>query len=63
MNCLSFDVGGTSVKYGLINSSHKVLKKDKFPTPENEEELIYLFYKIIEYNLSDIFLSYLWKVV
>ena len=54
MNCLSFDVGGTSVKYGLINSSHKVLKKDKFPTPENEEELIYLFSKIIEDNLSDI---------
>ena len=54
MNCLSFDVGGTSVKYGLINSSHKVLKKDKFPTPENEEGLIYLFSKIIEDNLSDI---------
>ena len=54
MNCLSFDVGGTTVKYGLINSSHKVLKKDKFPTPANEEELIYLFSKIIKDNLSDI---------
>ena len=54
MNCLSFDVGGTNVKYGVINASYKVLKKDKFPTPENEEKLIDLFSKIIEDNLSDI---------
>tara|TARA_B100001057_G_scaffold223795_1_gene224057 strand:+ start:444 stop:1352 length:909 start_codon:yes stop_codon:yes gene_type:complete len=54
MNCLSFDVGGTTVKYGVINASYKVLKKDKFPTPENEEKLIDLFSKIIEDNLSDI---------
>ena len=54
MNCLSFDVGGTNVKYGVINASYKVLKKDKFPTPENEEKLIDLFSKIIEDNLSGI---------
>ncbi len=54
MNCLSFDVGGINVKYGVINASYKVLKKDKFPTPENEEKLIDLFSKIIEDNLSDI---------
>ena len=54
MNCLSFDVGGTTVKYGVINASYKVLKKDKFPTPENEEKLIELFSEIIEDNLSDI---------
>ena len=54
MNCLSFDVGGTNVKYGVINASYKVLKKDKFPTPENEEKLIDLFSKIIDDNLSDI---------
>ena len=34
MNCLAFDVGGTTVKYGVIDRSYKVLKKDKIPTPE-----------------------------
>ena len=40
MNCLSFDVGGTTVKYGVIDESYKILKKDKIPTPENENEFI-----------------------
>ena len=30
MNCLAFDVGGTTVKYGVIDESYKVLKKLKF---------------------------------
>ena len=41
MNCLSFDVGGTTVKYGVIDESYKILKKDKIPTPENENDFIY----------------------
>ena len=44
MNCLSFDVGGTSVKYGVIDESYKILKKDKIPTPENENDFIASFY-------------------
>ena len=40
MNCLAFDVGGTTVKYGVIDRSYKVLKKDKIPTPDNEEKFI-----------------------
>ena len=35
MNCLSFDVGGTTIKYGVINDSYEVILKDKIPTPKN----------------------------
>ena len=52
MNCLSFDVGGTTVKYGFIGESYKILKKDKFPTPENENDFIYSLSNIIQENLS-----------
>ena len=31
MNVLCFDVGGTSVKYGLLDESGKILQKDSFP--------------------------------
>ena len=54
MNVLAFDVGGTSIKYGLVSDTLEIINKDKFPTPKNEEKLIDLFSKIIEDNLSDI---------
>ena len=54
MNCLSFDVGGTTVKYGVIDESYKILKKDKIPTPENENDFIYSLSNIIQENLSTI---------
>ena len=52
MNCLSFDVGGTTVKYGVIDESYKILKKDKIPTPENENDFIYSLSNVIQENLS-----------
>ena len=52
MNCLSFDVGGTSVKYGVIDESYKILKKDKIPTPENENDFIASLSNIIQENHS-----------
>ncbi len=52
MNCLSFDVGGTTVKYGVIDESYKILKKDKMLTPENENDFIYSLSNIIQENLS-----------
>ena len=54
MNCLSFDVGGTTVKYGVIDESFEVLKKDKIPTPENEDKFIDSLSNIIQDNLSNI---------
>ena len=41
MNCLSFDVGGTTIKYGVINNSYEVIHKDKIPTPKDEEKFIF----------------------
>ena len=52
MNCLSFDVGGTTVKYGVIDESYKILKKDKITTPENENDFIYSLSNIIQENHS-----------
>ena len=52
MNCLSFDVGGSTVKYGVIDESFEVLEKDKIPTPENENDFIYSLSNIIQENLS-----------
>ena len=54
MNCLSFDVGGSTVKYGVIDESFEVLEKDKIPTPENEERFIDSLSNIIQDNLSNI---------
>ncbi len=54
MNCLSFDVGGTTVKYGVIDKSYKILMKDKIKTPENEENFIDSLSKIIQDNLTNI---------
>jgi predicted NBD/HSP70 family sugar kinase len=34
---LGFDVGGSSVKYALIDEEGKFLQKGHFPTPDNLE--------------------------
>ena len=52
MNCLSFDVGGTTVKYGVVNEKYEIILKDKIPTPENEEKFIESLSAIIRQNSS-----------
>ena len=54
MNCLSFDVGGTTVKYGIVNEKYEIIFKDKIPTPENEEKFIDSISEIIKENISNI---------
>ena len=54
MNCLSFDVGGTTVKYGIVNEKYEIIFKDKIPTPENEEKFIESLSSIIKQNISNI---------
>ena len=51
MNCLSFDVGGTTIKYGVINNSYEVIHKDKIPTPKDEEKFIESLSEIIHKNI------------
>ena len=36
MNCLALDVGGTSVKYGIVDENFNILHNGNFPTPSNE---------------------------
>lgn len=39
MNILTFDIGGTSIKYGIITRDGDIIEKDSFPTPlDNKEE-------------------------
>ena len=40
MNCLAIDVGGTSVKYGIVDKDYKILQSGSFPTPSNEAEFL-----------------------
>ena len=54
MNCLSFDVGGTTIKYGVINDRYEVLLKDKIPTPKDEENFIESISEIIQKNIENI---------
>jgi glucokinase len=54
MNCLSFDVGGTTIKYGVVNDRYEVLLKDKIPTPKDEKKFIELISEIIQKNIEDI---------
>ena len=54
MNCLSFDVGGTTIKYGVINDRYEVLLKDKIPTPKDEEKFIQSVSEIIQKNIENI---------
>jgi predicted NBD/HSP70 family sugar kinase len=54
MNCLSFDVGGTTIKYGVVNDRYEVLLKDKIPTPKDEEKFIESISEIIQKNIENI---------
>lgn len=40
------DVGGTRIKYGLINTSYHVIFQDSLSTPHNREDLLELLKKI-----------------
>ena len=54
MNCISFDVGGTTIKYGVISNSYEVIYKNKIPTPGDEESFIESLSEIIQKNNNDI---------
>jgi len=48
MNYLSMDVGGTNIKYGILNEKGEILFKDKFPTEKNKEEFLENIEKLAE---------------
>ncbi|MCF7791385.1 MAG: ROK family protein [Victivallales bacterium] len=64
MNYLSYDIGGTFIKYGIINDEGEILLKDKFHTPKENckttipAELIKKANSLnSEYNLKNIGIS------
>ena len=54
MNCLAFDVGGTNVKYGLIDKDLNILMSNSIFTPKNEESFIAEISKIINENIQEL---------
>ena len=59
MNILSFDVGGTSIKYGIVNEQSEVLLKGTVPTPQNEITFLETINEIVGDNKNN-YLS-LWR--
>ena len=40
MNILAFDVGGTTIKYGIVNEYSEVLLKGSITTPGDENSFL-----------------------
>ena len=53
MNILSFDVGGTSIKYGIVNEQSEVLSKGTVPTPQNEITFLETINEIVADNKNN----------
>ncbi|WP_412989845.1 ROK family protein [Pediococcus siamensis] len=52
-NFLSIDIGGTNLKYGVIDRSGNLLKKKSLPTPtKNLDEFLKCLFSIINQNIS-----------
>lgn len=37
---IAFDIGGTFIKYGVVDDSGKILKKGKISTPQTEKPFL-----------------------
>ena len=48
MNVLTFDVGGTTIKYGLVSDKLEIISKDVFKVPKNENDFIKLINSVQE---------------
>ncbi len=40
-NYISFDVGGTDVKYAIINETGDILRKDSYKSPNNLDDFFF----------------------
>lgn len=54
MRYLSFDVGGTNIKYSLIDTNGNILKSDKYTTITNREEFLNKIEDIVKENSEKI---------
>ncbi|MGL4946618.1 MAG: ROK family protein [Cetobacterium sp.] len=61
-NYLSFDVGGTNTKFGILTEKGEIILKDKIPTPKEKDDFFNNIKEILnkykdEYNISGIAFS------
>lgn len=59
---LSFDIGGTAIKYGIVTDAGEILEKGKVPTPQEENEFLNILTEIFttyktNYDLAGIGIS------
>ncbi|MCQ8211026.1 ROK family protein [Cetobacterium somerae] len=52
-NIIAFDLGGSSVKYGILNSLGEILSKGSFPTPNDSFETLLNRMNIILYSMKN----------
>ncbi len=50
----SIDIGGTNVKYGIIDDQGKLVSHENVKTPDNKTDFLNLIKSIVQENLSDI---------
>lgn len=53
-NYLAIDIGGTNIKYGIINHSGKLISHESAPTPQNKIEFLALITSIVKKHRADI---------
>ena len=53
MNILAFDVGGTTIKYGIVNEHSEVISKGSVATPNNEKSFLDTVNKITSTNQNN----------
>lgn len=50
----SIDIGGTNIKYGIINNQGDLISHKSVKTPDNKTDFLNLIKSIVQENLSDI---------
>lgn len=53
-NYLSIDIGGTNIKYGLLNRSGQIIEKDRLKTPDNLISFMQIMDQIISEYITEI---------
>ncbi|WP_413526721.1 ROK family protein [Marinilactibacillus psychrotolerans] len=54
MNYLAIDIGGTYIKYGLIDHSGNIINFNRLPTPQNLDDFLITVFELIESVKSEI---------
>lgn len=53
-NYLSIDIGGTNIKYGILNRAGQIIEKDRIKTPDNLADFMQIMDQIISQYIEEI---------